>query len=161
MFCDASPLNPAVIIIAHLQDKLYSYGLLDCLEVPLVMPYMTINFLLKNVFKRIQSFFSEGGPVIVLWQLTVELNCIFFFRCDLDKQMFTQEIYMLCQTQLYAGDCYGVQVYKIEQLLFVLSLSWEVRSLMSIWWVDTWPGTKAWLWLTLNQNSDFISAFQE
>lgn len=63
--------------------------------------------------------FQKECLVLVLCQLTVELNCIFFFRCDLDKQMFSQQISMLCQTQLCVGDFFGVQVYKMKQLLML------------------------------------------
>lgn len=93
--------------------------------------------------------------VFVLWQLTVELNCIFSFRCDLDKQMFSQQISMLCQTRLCVGVFFGVQVYKMKQLLMHCPCL-EVWSRMSIRWTDTWSGTKAWLWSTLNQNSDIV-----
>lgn len=105
----------------------------------------------KACVKGLILFQKEGR---VLWQLTVELNCIFFFRCDLDKQMFSQQIFMLSSVLGISG----VQVYKTKQLLKLCPWA-EVWSLMSICWTDTWPGTKAWLWSTLKQNSDCV--FQE
>lgn len=118
--------------------------------------HLTWHLLIVKACVKGTILFQKVRLVFVVWQLTVELNCIFFFRCDRDKQMFSQQISMLCQTQLCVGDFLWGTGLQNEATSYALSLTLEVCSLMSIRWTDTWSGTKAWQWSTLNQNSDIV-----
>lgn len=112
------------------------------------------HWLEVTAYVRGTILFQRECLVYVLWKLTVALNCIFFFRCDLDKHMYSQQISKLCQTQPCVGDFLWGTGLQNEATSYALSLSLEVLS--QIRWTDTWSGTKAWLWSILNQNSDIV-----
>lgn len=95
--------------------------------------------------------FQKEGQEFVLWQLTVELNCIFFFRCDLDKQMLSRQISILCQTAVCWGLFWGTGLQN-EATSYVLSLYLRVWSLTSICWMTHDHGTQLgchWCWIKI------------
>lgn len=98
--------------------------------------------------------FPKEGQEFVLWKLTVELNCIFFFRCDLDKQMLSRQSSILCQTAVCWGFFWGTGLQN-EATSHVLSLSLEVWSVTSICWIDACPWYAAWVSM-LNQNNECV-----
>lgn len=82
--------------------------------------------------------FYQECLVFVLWQLTVELNCIFFFRCDLDKQMWFFSRSPCSAKHSYVLDSFGVQVYKMKLLLMQCPQSMSIEQAHDLEPVCVW-----------------------